>query len=159
MDISLSRNEVKTGKVDIETWDTDPWNNFCDPHWKLMCRKKWHLGTSGISPPPEIALATHFYARHGFKTTPVVLPADWETKRSLLPSLVSSLNSRYQSRSEKAKKGLASTLITASTSVLYPKPVSSENWFRFSLNQPNKKRWNATLVNVMKHLPNKVFLS
>ena len=21
-------------------WDTNPWSNFCDPHWKVICRNK-----------------------------------------------------------------------------------------------------------------------
>ena len=25
--------------------DTNPWSNFCDPHWELICRNKWHSGT------------------------------------------------------------------------------------------------------------------
>ena len=76
-----------------------------------------YSGTSGLSTLPEIAVVTHFYARHGTKTTPVFLPADGESSRLLLPSLVSLLSggtvqpenayfvsSRWQVRSEKAKK-------------------------------------------------------
>ena len=35
----------------MSSWDTDPWSNFCDPHWELICPNKWHLGTSEISTP------------------------------------------------------------------------------------------------------------
>ena len=41
--------------------DTNPWNNFCDPHWELICHNKWHPGTSKISTLPEIATTAHFY--------------------------------------------------------------------------------------------------
>ena len=67
---------AKIRKVGCELWDIDPWSNFCDPHWELICRNKWQLATSGISISPEIAVGTHFYARHGTKTTPVLLPTD-----------------------------------------------------------------------------------
>ena len=42
-------------------------------------------------------------------------------QKTLIP-----VSSRQQVRSEKAKKGLASTLITATTSVHIPKPVSTD---------------------------------
>ena len=51
-----------------------------------------HLRTSKISTPPEIAVGTHFHARHGTKTTPVFLPADGEASWSLLPSSTSLLS-------------------------------------------------------------------
>ena len=75
----------------MSSWDTNPWSNFSDPHWELICHNKWHPGTSEISTPPEIAVGTQFHARHGTKTIPVFLPADWEASWSLLPSLVSLL--------------------------------------------------------------------
>ena len=37
---------------------------FCASHWELIYLNKWHSGTSEISTPPEIALGTHFHARH-----------------------------------------------------------------------------------------------
>ena len=75
----------------MSSWDTNPWSNFCDPHWELICRNKWHPGTSEISTPPEIAVGTHFHARHGTKTTLVFLAADGEASCPLLPSSVSLL--------------------------------------------------------------------
>ena len=75
---------------------------------------------------------------HGTKTTPVFLPADGEASWSLLPSSVSLLSGSTMQpentyfripkvivRSEKVKKG-ASTLITATTSVHQPKPISTD---------------------------------
>ena len=32
----------------MSSWDTNPWSNFCDPHWELICHNKWHLRTSEI---------------------------------------------------------------------------------------------------------------
>ena len=54
----------------------------------------------------------------------------------------------------------ARKLITATTSVHFPKPVlNDENIkIRFSFNRPNRKIWDAKLVDVRKHLPHKVFL-
>ena len=122
----------------MSSWDTNPWSNFCDPHWELICRNKWHPGTSEISTPLEIAVGTHFHAPHDTKTTPVFLPADGEASWSLLLSLVSyyqvaqcnqktpiCVASRWQVRFEKAKKEV-STLITATTGVYLPKVVSTD---------------------------------
>ena len=50
------------------------WSNICDPHLELICRNKWHPGTSKISTPPEIAVGTNFHAQYGTKTTSVFLP-------------------------------------------------------------------------------------
>ena len=48
-------------------------------------------GTSEIFTLPEMAVWTHFHARHSAKSTPTFLPAD-EASWSLLPSLVSLLS-------------------------------------------------------------------
>ena len=78
--------------------------------------------------------------RHGTKTTLVFLPVDGEASWSLLPSSVSLLTgstvqpeNTYScilkvtgDRSEKAKKRIASTLITATTSIHLPKPLSTD---------------------------------
>ena len=45
-----------------------------------------------MSTPPDIAVGTHFHARHGTKTIPVFLLADGEASWSLLPSSVSLLS-------------------------------------------------------------------
>ena len=75
---------------------------------------------------------------HGTKTTPVFLPADggsWSLLSSLVTLISGStvqpentipVSSRWQVSSEKAKKGYASTLITTTTSVHLPKPVSTD---------------------------------
>ena len=97
----------------MSSWDTNPWSNFCDLHWDLISRNKWHPGTSEISAPLEIAVRTQFHARHDTKTT----PADREAFWSLLSSSVSCqaiqcnqkapipVSSWWQVKSEKAKKG------------------------------------------------------
>ena len=46
----------------VSSWDTNPWSNFCDPHWELICCNKWHTGSSEISTSPEIAVGKHFHA-------------------------------------------------------------------------------------------------
>ena len=48
----------------MSSWDTNPWSNFCDPHWEFICRNKWHPGTSEISTAPEIAVGTHFHVHN-----------------------------------------------------------------------------------------------
>ena len=76
---------------------------------------------------------------HGTKTTPVFLSADGEASWSLLPSSVSLLSGgtvqpentyfrifKVTGRFEKAKKGSATTLITATTSVHLPKPLLTD---------------------------------
>ena len=59
---------------------------------------------------------------------------------------------------KKAKKGEASILITATTNVHLPKPVSTDLTIKPDsvLTNP-RKRWGAKLVDV-KHLPHKAFL-
>ena len=76
---------------------------------------------------------------HGTKTTPVFLPADGEASSSLLPSLVSLLSGgRVQPENTyscilkvtgqvwESQKRISITLITATTSVHLPKPVSTD---------------------------------
>ena len=77
---------------------------------------------------------------HGTKTTPVFLPADGEASWSLLPSSVSLLSGgTVQPENtyscilkvtgqvwESQKKRTSITLITATTSVHLPKPVSTD---------------------------------
>ena len=33
----------------MSSWDTNPWSNFCDSHWELICCNKWHSGTLEIT--------------------------------------------------------------------------------------------------------------
>ena len=62
-------------------------NNFCDPHWELICHNKQHPKTLKISTPLEIAVRTFT-----FTYTPVFWPAYGEASWSLHPSLVSLLS-------------------------------------------------------------------
>ena len=75
----------------MSSFNTNPWSNFCDPHWELINRNKWHPGTSEISTPLEIAVNTSM-REHGTKTTPVFLLADGEASWLQLPSSVSLLS-------------------------------------------------------------------
>ena len=90
--IHWNKNRLKTERYAVSSWDTNPWDDFCDSHLKLTCRNKWHPWASETSTPPEIAVGTHFHAWRGTKTTPVFLPADGEASWSLLPSSVSLLS-------------------------------------------------------------------
>ena len=63
-------------KVGCGFMNINPWINFCNPHWELICCNKWHLGTSEVSTPPGIIAGTHFHALHSIKTTTVFLFAD-----------------------------------------------------------------------------------
>ena len=138
--------------------------NFCDPHWELICRNKWHPGTSEISTPPDIAVGTHFHAQHGTKTTPVFLPTDGEASWSLRPSLVL-LTIKPAECSEKTPIPVSyQNRISINTNHSYRQcssPKASLNWSnkkgRFSFNLPNRKRWGAKLIDVIKHLPNQAF--
>ena len=86
------KNRSKIESYVVSLRDTNPWSNFCDPHWKLIRLNKWHPGTSEISTSPEIAVVTHFHAQHDARTIAVFLPADGEASWSLLPSSVSLLS-------------------------------------------------------------------
>ena len=72
--------------------DTNPWTNFCDPHWELIFCNKWHPWISKISTPTEIAVGTHFHMQPNTKATPVFSSADGEVSWLLPPSLVSLLS-------------------------------------------------------------------
>ena len=61
---------------------------FCDSHWEIIYLNKWYSGTSEISTPLEIAVGTHFHARHSTKGIPVFLPVGGESSWSLLSSSV-----------------------------------------------------------------------
>ena len=82
------KNRLKTERWAVSSWDTNPWCNFCDNHWELICCNWRDRGTSEISAPLEIALETHFHAQHGTKTTLVFSPADEDASWVLLPSPV-----------------------------------------------------------------------
>ena len=41
--------------------------NFCDPHWELICHKRWLSATSEICTPSEIAVGTHFMRHMALK--------------------------------------------------------------------------------------------
>ena len=115
------------------------WSNFCDPHWELICCEKWHPGSCEISTWPGIAVGVHFLAQHSNKTIPLFLPAHGEAAWSLFPVLGLLTIRRHsatrkhlfpypqgdRSGLRKPKKGYASTLITDTTSVHLPKPVST----------------------------------
>ena len=76
----------------MSSWDTNPWGNFCDPYWELICHYKWQPGTSEIFTPPEIVVGIHFHEQHGTKTIPIFLSTDSEASWLLLPGLVSLLS-------------------------------------------------------------------
>ena len=115
----------------MSSWDTSPWSNFCDPHWKLICHNKWHPGTSEISTPPKTSVEmqihawTYFYllmekplGRYFQVRSPYYQVAQCNQKTPIV------LSWRWQVRSEKAKE--ESTLITTTTSIHLPKPVSTD---------------------------------
>ena len=62
----------------VSSWDTNPTGNFCDHHWDVICRNKWHLGILETSTLPEIAKGTHLHALYDTKTIPVFLTPDGE---------------------------------------------------------------------------------
>ena len=62
----------------MSLWDTNPSNNFCDPHWELICHNKWYPEISKTYTPLEIAVVKHFHGQHRTKTILVLLPADRE---------------------------------------------------------------------------------
>ena len=111
---------------------------------------------------------------HGTKTIPVFLSADGDASWLLLPSSVSLLSggtvqpgNTYSSilkvtgKVWESQKRISITLITATTSVHLPKPVSSNLTIKpdsVLTNPIRKDGGGAKLVDV-KHLPHKAFLS
>ena len=165
----------KSRKVDFEFMRQQTLKHFCDPHWDLICHNKWHSRISEISPQLEIAVGTHFHAWHGTKTTPVCLPVylDGEACCLLLPSLVSFLSSNTVRAGNTYSCILKVTgqvwqnkkRISIKTNHSYHQHSSSGvnlNWSTskiwFTFNQPNREKWGASLVNVIKHLLYKVIL-
>ena len=98
----------------------------------------WHPGTSEISTSPEIGVGMHLYARTWHYNYPSIFTCWW---RSLFvaTSTFGLLTIRQHSAKHlllypegdwsgltKPKKGYASTLITATTSIHLPKLVSTD---------------------------------
>ena len=120
--------------------------------------------------PPEIAVGTHFHVRHGTKTIPVFLPADGEASWLLLPSLSPYLSSgtvqpentyscilKVGGQVSESQKRISINIITTTTSIHVPKSVSTDLTIKSDL-VLIKPIAGAKLVNVIKHLPHKVFL-
>ena len=117
----------------------NPWSNFCDRHWELICRNKWHPGTSEIHTTGcscrdalpcanmTLKLPLYFYllmekplGRYFQVRSPYYQAAQYNQKTPI------PVSSRWQIRSGKSKKRISITLITATTSVDLPKPVSTD---------------------------------
>ena len=73
----------------MSSWETNPWSNFCDPHWEPIWRNKWQPGILEISIPPEIAIEIDLHVGHGNETIWLFLSTDGVASFSLFPSLVS----------------------------------------------------------------------
>ena len=125
----------------MSSWDTNPWSNFCDPYWELMCHNKYtrdlrNIHTTGNSCVDalscvnvtlkllwyfdllmEKSLGCYFQVR-----SPYYQVTQCNQKTHILVS------SRWQFKSEnvKKKKREASTLTTATTRVHLPKSVSTD---------------------------------
>ena len=153
----------------MSLWDTDPWSSFSDPRWELICRNKWHPGTSEISTTPEMAVGTLLHARNGTKTILVFLLADGEASWSLLPSSVSLLSggtvesentyscilkvtSQVWESLKKDKQQHWSQLPPA-----FPKPVSTDLTKSDSVLTNPVGKDGVRLVDIIKYLPRKVF--
>ena len=123
----------------MRSWDTNPWSNFCDPQWELICRNKWHTDLRNIHNTGNSCRETLPYASMALKLPqyfhllmekplgryfkvrfPYYQAAQCNQKTTIPVPL------RSQVRSDKAKKGWASTLITATTSVHLPKPITTD---------------------------------
>ena len=87
----------------------------------------------------ENSCMDNFHAQHGTKTIPVFLPADGEASWLLLPSSVSLLTSgtvqpentyssilKVTGQLREGQKRIRSTLITTTTIIHLPKPVSTD---------------------------------
>ena len=144
----------------MSSWDTNPRSNFCEPHWELICRNKWHPGTSKISTPPEITVVTHFHTRTSHWNYLSIFTS-WWTSLLFATSKFDLLTIRRQSAT---RKHLFPYLQGNSWGVRKPKkdnhqhyhqrssPYASFNWSnnkaRLLFNQTNMKRWSTKLVDV-----------
>ena len=103
----------------------------------------------------------------------VFLPADGEAPWLLLPSSVSLLSGSTEQPENtyycilkltgqvwESQKGISINTNHSyhHRSSLYASLDWSNDKIRFSFNQPNKKRWGARLVHIIKYLPHEVFL-
>ena len=86
--LAVGQKRVKNQKSSLWVHETLILKLY-DPCWEVIQCDKWQWGTSQISTPPEIAVGTHFDARHDAKITSVFLLADGEA--CWLLSLVSLL--------------------------------------------------------------------
>ena len=119
----------------MSSWDTNPWSNFCDAHWEFLTlrdlRNIHNTRNSCWDALPcanmTLKLPRYFYLLNEkllgrcFQVwSPYYHAAQCNQKTPI------SVSSGWQVRFEKAKKGQASTLITATTSIHLPKPVSTD---------------------------------
>ena len=116
------KNCLRRERQTMSSWDTNFWSNFCGPHWELISCNKWHPRSVEIS-TPEISVGAHFHAQHDTKTIQdfyllIEKPFGccfqlWchyyhvaqRNQKTPIP-----LSSSWQVKSEKSKKGQASTL-------------------------------------------------
>ena len=148
-----------------------------DHFWKdnnlnPVCHNKWHPGTMETSTPPEIAVGTHFHARHGTKL-PSIFTCWWRSilvPTSKFDLLITVSGGTVQPENTyscilkvidqvcKSQKTIISKLITYTTSAHLPKPVSTDLTKSDSILTSPKRKDGARLFDVIKHLANKVFL-
>lgn len=83
MTISLIQKSWKSGRVGVCSRDTNPWNNFSNPHSEPICPNKWHKGTTEIPAPLEITAGTRLHAWQNTKTT-IELPITCRWKNFLV---------------------------------------------------------------------------
>lgn len=69
MSTSLIQKSRKSGRVGVCSRNTNPWNNFSNPHSESICPNKWHKGTTEIPAPLEITAGTRLHAWQNTKTT------------------------------------------------------------------------------------------
>ena len=128
------KNMSKIEKKSLSSWATNPWSNFCVPHWELISRNKWHPETSETSTLPAVAAWAPLPMWKCTRTTPVFF---W-VKEKPFDHYFQFCSPYYQEvqynqetpitaflRWKVNKKGYETTLCTATTYFYLSKPVSS----------------------------------
>ena len=114
------------------SWDSNPWSNFCDPDWELICHKKLY--------PDLLTIKQYSAARKRSQNYSHIFKVTGQVRESQKKRININTNHNYYQRSSP-----------------WPRLNWSNYKIRLSFNQLNRKRWSARLVCVVKHLPHKVF--
>ena len=158
------KKKSKSQRWALSSWGTNPWSNFYDPHWEVIYRNQWSRELRNIH-ITEITVGTHFHAQHGFKLPHYFYllmekplgsyfqfrSPYYKGEQCNQKNLFFYLKDGWSGlRRPKKNKHLHQSKLTTAFISLSQSQLTQR--FRFSSNQPNRKRQCAKLVYVIENL-------